>query len=511
MRTKQAFKNTITSILLQLVSIVPGIVIPRLFTALYGSAVNGLVTSISQFITYMGLVEAGIGAASMVALYRPLADKDVGSINGIISAAKAFYMRSGMIFVVLLCALVAFYPYAVESEITDVTFIRTMIVVLSLNGVVDYFFLGKYRVLLMADQRGYVISIAQMVGTIATMVASIVLIELEASAILVKFSTAVIYILRAVAVAIYVRRHYSHLSFRAKPNMSALGQRWDALLHQVVGMVVNNTSVVLLTLLLKVNALVEISVYSVYNLVTYSLSSVMNAFTNALSAGFGQVISTNENDVLRRSYSSYEYALFLITFIMYSCMATMLHPFVSIYTATYSDGGNYVRWSLVVLFTLSGLLQSLRMPGLTLIMAAGHYRQTRGRAILEAAINLVVSLALIGPLGLNGVMIGSCVSYLYRSTDVIVYVARHFVPGTLKKTVQRLLRNFVASGVMIALGIMFLPQWTDSWIVWALATVGFGIVDCAVLVGVNLLFEPAEFKELIGRVKGIVTRKGSKA
>ena len=145
MRTKQALKNTITSILLQLVSIVPGIVIPQLFIAAYGSPVNGLVTSISQFITYMGLVEAGIGAAGMVALYRPLADNDVGTINGIISAARTFYLRSGAIFVVLIGALVAFYPFAVKSEITDVSFIRTMIVVLSLNGVVDYFFLGKYR------------------------------------------------------------------------------------------------------------------------------------------------------------------------------------------------------------------------------------------------------------------------------------------------------------------------------------------------------------------------------
>ena len=511
MRTKQALKNTITSILLQVVTVIPGIIIPQMFTALYGSAVNGLVTSISQFITYMGLVEAGIGAAGMVALYRPLADNDTQAVNGVISAARTFYLRSGMIFLLLIGGLIVFYPFAVRTEITDFSFIRMMIVVLSLNGVVDYFFLGKYRVLLLADQKGYVISVAQIIGTVVMTVASIVLIQIKASAIAVKGVTAAVYILRGVVVALYVRRHYPHLSFRAKPNMSSLGQRWDALLHQVVGMVVNNTDIVLLTLLLSQNALVEVSVYGVYNMVTYSLSSVMNAFSNGLGAGFGQVISKNENEVLRRSFSSYEYVFFIIVFAVYSCMAVLVHPFIGLYSASFSDGGVYVRWSLVILFTLSGLVQSLRLPGLTIICAAGHYRQTRSRAILEAVINLGLSLALIRPLGINGVLIGTCASYLYRSTDVIVYTAKNFLSGTLGKTAKRLLRNLIAAGGMVALGLMVLPQWAGNWGSWVASSLLFGAVDAGVLLGVNVLFERDEFKRFVARIKEILVRRSAKA
>lgn len=511
MRTKQALKNTITSILLQVVTVIPGIIIPQMFTALYGSAVNGLVTSISQFITYMGLVEAGIGAAGMVALYRPLADNDTQAVNGVISAARTFYLRSGMIFLLLIGGLILFYPFAVRTEITDFSFIRMMIVVLSLNGVVDYFFLGKYRVLLLADQKGYVISVAQIIGTVVMTVASIVLIQLKASAIAVKGVTAAVYILRGVVVALYVRRYYPHLSFRAKPNMASLGQRWDALLHQVVGMVVNNTDIVLLTLLLSQNALVEVSVYGVYNMVTYSLSSVMNAFSNGLGAGFGQVISKNEDEVLRRSFSSYEYVFFIIVFAVYSCMAVLVHPFIGLYSASFSDGGVYVRWSLVILFTLSGLVQSLRLPGLTIICAAGHYRQTRSRAILEAVINLGLSLALIRPLGINGVLIGTCASYLYRSTDVIVYTAKNFLSGTLGKTAKRLLRNLVAAGGMVALGLVVLPQWAGSWGSWVASSLVFGVLDAGVLLGVNVLFERDEFKRFVTRIKEILVRRSAKA
>lgn len=506
MRTKQAFKNASTSLLLQLVLALSGIIIPRFFIALYGSAVNGLVSSISQFISYMALVEAGIGTAGTVALYKPIADKNQDRINGIVSAARSFYLRSGAIFLALLVALLIFYPFAVKNEIQNVSFIRTMIFVLSINGIVDYFYLGKFRVLLMADQKGYIISLAQIIGTVLMTVVCIILMELNCSALLVKGTNAAIYILRSLIVGLYVKKNYPNVNFKAKPLFSDFGQRWAALLHQIVGMIVNNTAVVLMTLMLSKNALTEISVFSVYNLVGYSLYNVMNSISSGLNSGFGEVMSRGETDVLKRSFKSYEYAFFLFTFIAYACMAVLLYPFVHLYSISFTDGVNYLRWSLVALFTLSGILQSLRLPGLTLICAAGHFKQTQGRAIAEAVINITVSLALIKPLGVVGVLLGMCASYLYRTTDVIIYSAKHFVSGTLKNTFMRILRNGIVTGGIIALGIRFIPSATDSWFVLIGSAVAFGITALVAIVAVNLIFEPKEFKSLLGIAKEIIKK-----
>ena len=506
MRTKQAFKNASTSLILQLVLALSGIIIPRFFIALYGSAVNGLVSSISQFISYMALVEAGVGAAGTVALYKPIADKNQDRINGIVSAARSFYLRSGAIFSALLVALLIFYPFAVKNEIQNVSFIRTMIFVLSINGIVDYFYLGKFRVLLMADQKGYIISLAQIIGTVLMTVVCVILMELNCSALLVKGTNAAIYILRSLIVGLYVKKNYPHVNFKAKPLFSAFGQRWAALLHQIVGMIVNNTAIILMTLLLSGNALSEISVFTVYNLVAYSLYSVMNSISTGLSSGFGEVISTGETDVLKRSFKSYEYAFFLMTFIVYTCMAALLYPFIGLYSASFTDGVNYLRWPLVALFTLSGILQSLRLPGLTLICAAGHYKETQGRAIAEAVINITVSLVLIRPLGVVGVLIGMCASYLYRTTDVIFYAAKHFIAGTLKTSILRILRNALISGGVVALGIWLIPNTTDSWLVLVASAVVFGITALVAIVAVNLIFEPKEFKSLLGIAKEIIKR-----
>ncbi len=504
MRTKQAFKNLVASLLLEAVLALSGLIIPRFFTALYGSSVNGLVSSVNQFISYMCLVEAGVGAAGTVALYGPLAQKNYLQISEIVSAARAFYMRSGWIFIGLVAALVGFYPLIVQNEIADAGFVRMMIVILSLSGIVDYFILGKYRVLLMADQKGYVIYTIQIIGTILMTVVSIVLIELKCSALLVKGVASAIYVLRSVAVVLYVKKRYPEVNFRAKPNMSAFKQRWSALLHQIVTMVVNNTAIILMTVMLpRNNALAEVSVYTVYNLVGYAIANLLNSISNGVRSSFGQVMANNETEVLRKSYCSYEYIFFIIVFFCYICMGVLLYPFIGLYSADFTDGVVYLRWPLVALFTAVGFIQSIRVPALTVLLAAGHYRETQGRAIAEATINVVVSLLLIRPLGIVGVLIGSLVSYLYRSTDVILYTAKHFVPGTLKKSFVRVLRNGITAAILIMIGINQLPMQADNWFMWLVSAAIFVVCCGAVLLIVNIIFERNEFLACLKRIKDI--------
>ena len=64
----------------------------------YGSEINGLVSSITQFILYLTLIEVGLSGATIYSLYKPIADNDTYSINRVITAAKNFYYRTGFLF-----------------------------------------------------------------------------------------------------------------------------------------------------------------------------------------------------------------------------------------------------------------------------------------------------------------------------------------------------------------------------------------------------------------------------
>ena len=66
-------KNTLCSLLQHLCTILCGLILPREILIHYGSDMNGLVLSITRFLSYTALLELGIGAVIPAALYSPLA------------------------------------------------------------------------------------------------------------------------------------------------------------------------------------------------------------------------------------------------------------------------------------------------------------------------------------------------------------------------------------------------------------------------------------------------------
>ena len=89
-RSKKFMLNSVTTALLQVVTMIAGFITPRFMLTAYGSEINGLISSILQFISYFNLVEAGLSSAAVYSLYKPIAEKDYNKINRIVVAAKHF-------------------------------------------------------------------------------------------------------------------------------------------------------------------------------------------------------------------------------------------------------------------------------------------------------------------------------------------------------------------------------------------------------------------------------------
>ena len=131
-RSSSFASNTFWSLVLQAVTLIVGFLVPRSIIAFYGSEVNGLVTSLTQFVQYISLVEAGISAAAVYALYEPLAANDQDKIDVVVSAAKKFYYKSGWLFVALIAILAFAYPLVVDCG--DMSSVQVAVLVASLGS-----------------------------------------------------------------------------------------------------------------------------------------------------------------------------------------------------------------------------------------------------------------------------------------------------------------------------------------------------------------------------------------
>lgn len=93
MKAKRSLLNLGFGLTSQVITIILGFFIPRLIMVNYGSEANGLIASIVQIISYFALLEAGVGAASLQALYKPIASNDRGHINSILAATSRYYKK----------------------------------------------------------------------------------------------------------------------------------------------------------------------------------------------------------------------------------------------------------------------------------------------------------------------------------------------------------------------------------------------------------------------------------
>ena len=120
--------NMIFGFITRVAVILTGIIAQRFVLKSFGSEINGLTSSVTQFLTYFALLEAGLADASVQALYKPLASKDKNKVEGILSATSIQYRRIGITSLVLVLLLAAIMPKISHSSLNEgVVFLITFL------------------------------------------------------------------------------------------------------------------------------------------------------------------------------------------------------------------------------------------------------------------------------------------------------------------------------------------------------------------------------------------------
>lgn len=120
-RSKKAFRNTMCQLLLEAITAICGLILPRLILSYFGSTYNGIVQSISQFISCIALLKSGIGSVTRAALYKPLSKNDSIGISEIINATEQFMRRIAVIFGIFVVAFACVYPLIVSEDFSGLS------------------------------------------------------------------------------------------------------------------------------------------------------------------------------------------------------------------------------------------------------------------------------------------------------------------------------------------------------------------------------------------------------
>jgi O-antigen/teichoic acid export membrane protein len=493
LRTKSAIKIILSSILLQFVIAVSGLILPKLLIETYGSTLNGLLSSSKQILNYFGILTVGLGASSQVALYKPLEERDYTKINGVLSATRVFFNQTGYLILVLMVLLTFIFPYFLSKEVNYYT-AALIIFITGVGSLIQYSVVSKYTILLVADQKNYVASWIATQGTIIYTIMTVVLVYFEFSIILVQLIATIVFILRLFMTITYVKKQYPQISYKGNPDFKSISNRWDAFLYQLPSVIIANTPIIIVALLLSLK---DASVFSVYSMVFVSLGMIVNVFVAGFSASFGNVIVQGSLEKLRNSFNTYEFIYTNILFFCYTCALILIIPFVRVYLDN-NDGVNYVLPSVALLFTFSGLLRSLRTPSVTLVEAAGKFKENKWQNIGEAILNVALSLVLVFPFGINGVLISSALTGFTRSIGYFIYSSKYIL---LDNYLKRILINISNILLMVAL-YKYIPEIKpENLLLWVFDAIKLAFICLPIIVILNTILNFRAATDAIKRLK----------
>lgn len=478
MGDRKSAANLATGVAYQAINTVMGLVLPYLFITGFGSETNGLLSSVTQLFVYVELLEAGVGAAAMQAMYRPLANRDRDGVNGILAAASRRYLRTGALYLLAVAALALVYPLAVSTSLPRRT-VAAVVFLQGCGGAVNYLVSGKYSVLLRAEGKLYILNSLSLVSSVLRNAGKIAAIAMGYGVVTVQAVHLAVTLLYSLAIVVYMKWKYQWASPWGRPDFQAIAQSGSALVHQLAWLVFNHTDIILLTF--AAGDLALVSVYSLYLLVFEAIQNLLDVVGKSLQYKMGYHAQASA-DELRRYYRRYESCFLALSFALILITYLLVRGFIGLYTAGVTDA-DYLAPGLPELFAGMKLLSLIRQMERQAVEAAGHFRRTRNFSLVEMGLNLGVSLVLVFSWNIYGVLAGSIAALVYGVTVYTRYTNRVILASDCRRSCAWIAVFLVTFVALAAVGNALLPVEYESYQQLVLTAVPVSAAVCAVFGG----------------------------
>lgn len=480
MKHQRLFYNTFFSFINQLIVLICTFILPRQILLYYGSDVNGLVSSISQFLGFIALMDMGVGAVVQSSLYKPLVENDSEQISKIIKSAQRFFNKLGTLLAIYIVLLCYCYPYFSHSTFSF-SFIAPLIIAISISFFAQYFFGIARQLLLSADQRAYIHLILSSIVLVLNTAIGVLLIHQHCSIQTVKFAMAFVLLIRPLGMWLFVRKHYkidTHIELTEEP----IKQKWNGLAQHVSAFFLGHTDVVVLTLF---STLSNVSVYSVYYMVVAGIRRFVTTLMTGVYSWFGQMYAAKDPS-LEHKFAFYEWLLHTLGTSLFTTAGMLIVPFVMLYTRGVHDA-NYVQPAFGAILLAAYAMFTVRSPYLMMILATGHYKQTQHISFMEAGLNVLISVVGVKLWGLCGVAIGTLVSMTFCTCYFAYYLQGTILCRPMKHFIKHLAVD-ILTVVCIVFTTQGLAHGASSYIDWIYMACKISTIALIEVLVLNMLF-----------------------
>ena len=231
------------------------------------------------------------------------------------------------------------------------------------------------------------------------------------------------------------------------------------LMHKVGSVVINNTDNLILSGFVGV---ASAGIYSNYFLIIGSIRQVLDQAFQGVAASVGNLGVTEDGEKSNQIFRQLFFACQWMYGLAGICLLELLNPFIEL-----AFGKQYLfKSEIVIILCVNFFLTGTRKAVLIFKESMGLFWYDRYKAVLEAGLNLALSLLLVQKAGVAGVFLGTLLSMLLTSVWVEPYILYRY---QFEKSVLSFFAAYAGMvGIMAGIwgithGICHLCQWPVFW------------------------------------------------
>lgn len=502
-RSKRSFFNAIAAMSQTIVNGLLGLIVTRLILVMYGSDFNGLNSAAAQVVNMLLVLEGGFTLATNVALFTPYSAGETEVVSGILAATNRIFKRVGLLFLAIGTLAAGAYSFLANSALPrNIIFGVTIMAILP--PAFNFYYATKYRILLQADQKEYIISWIKLLTLVLGHLANIIAILLHAPMLLICFNTFALGIVNNLVLMKIGRKRYCSIDFSVSPATNLIKGTKDVLAQKITGIVYNTAPIVFLSIS-PYGGTVLASVYAVYNNVFIMIKSLLYAIIDAPRLGLGQMLSEKDNDETWPVFAQYELVVFMLLFILLTTANALILPFVVLYTQGVTDI-NYVEPVMASLFVLISCFELIHIPSGHIINMSGNFHISRNFQIITCLI-LIISMSIGGTqFGVYGLLCAVLLTAVLLSVLEMGFIHSRFFHKKIGTMLFLILPFLFGGGLISYLEIQYLPVISGygAFFLWAIVLV---VINTCGAIALGCIFHGKLVKLIFRRVWCIIFSK----
>lgn len=488
--SKNILTNIGVSFISNIILLLLSFFVPRLFLLQYGSDTNGLLTTLSQIFSYIALLEAGISQATLVQLYSPLKNRDTKQVSLVMSVSRYNYRKITYIYSLLVIMLSFFLPNVINSEL-DYWTICLCVLFEGAAGVINFYYFSTKIILLNADGKGYVNEFVNLIGKFSSYCVKIVLAITGVGIVFIQFGSFAISLFKMLFYKVYFKRNYSWVDYSITDNVNKdLPDKNAYILSELAWTIFSSTDAIVLSIFCSTKMA---SVYTINNMAFVAINSLLSAAYFGIRYELGRAYHESAFKYVLIHDSFNAFFMGVITALM-GVAVLLFDSFIELYTYGVEDIDYALLW-LPVFLCITQILSWARYVSGNLTSLAGYATAVSKISLLEAGINLLVSVLLVNFYGIYGVVLATVLA-LPIKVVYTNYISDKFImkrSGFL--TLSRICVDLSIFSLIVLLRLEH-PFVILSWSSFFLHGIFLSIIFIIVMLGIHFLLYP-NFRKVV--------------